>query len=137
MPPPPELRDRQGNIRVVEVFEEVEAEHLAEADGHVAVAGEVEIDLQRVGDGGQPVHERAVIGGVAAVDDGGHLRDLIGQQQLFGQTHDKAAEALREIVHSNAARSNLLLNGLIAHDGAGDELREEADVHQQVEKVAL
>ena len=137
VPPPPELRDRQGDIRVVEVFEEVEAEHPAEADGHVAVAGEVEIDLQRVGDGGQPVHERAVIGGVAAVDDGGHLRDLIGQQQLFGQTHDKAPEALREIVHGHLALPDLLLDGLIAHDGAGDELREEADVHQQVEKVAL
>ena len=79
----------------------------------------------------------AVVCGVAAVDDGGHLRNLIGQQQLFGQTHNKAAKALREIVHGHAARANLLLDGLIAHDGAGDELREEADVHQQVEKVAL
>ena len=46
VPAPPELGDRPRDVRVVEVLQEVEAEHPCQADGHVRVAGEVEVDLQ-------------------------------------------------------------------------------------------
>ena len=49
MPPPPKLRGGAGEIGVVEVLQEVEAEHPPEADRHVGIAGEVEINLERIG----------------------------------------------------------------------------------------
>src|SRR5439155_540889 len=40
VPPPPELRHRSGDIRVVEVLREAEAEEPGQPDGHVRVARE-------------------------------------------------------------------------------------------------
>ena len=54
VPAPPEVLDAARQIGVVEVFREMEAEHLADADGHRAVAGEVEEQLQRVGAAANP-----------------------------------------------------------------------------------
>src|SRR5262245_6500339 len=56
VPPAPEVLDRLGDIRIVEVLEDSESEHPAEPDGHVRVAGEVEVDLERVADDAQPRH---------------------------------------------------------------------------------
>ena len=56
VPPPPEFRDGFGDVRVVEVFQESEAEHLTHADGHFRIAGKVEVDLQGVADAAQPGH---------------------------------------------------------------------------------
>ena len=46
MPAPPELAHAAGDIRVVEVFRKLEAEEHADADGHVAPAGEIEENLE-------------------------------------------------------------------------------------------
>ena len=54
VPAPPEVADRHGAVGRVEVERQPQAEHQREADRHVGVAGEVEIDLQRVGAGGDP-----------------------------------------------------------------------------------
>jgi len=54
MPAPPELGDRAGDIRIVKVFGEMEAEHLPHADGHVGVTGEVEVDLEGEGADTEP-----------------------------------------------------------------------------------
>ena len=54
VPPPPELLDGLGGIGQVEVLQKPEAEHPAQADGHVAVTAEVEIDLQGVAHRPQP-----------------------------------------------------------------------------------
>ena len=45
VPAPPELGDGSGDIGVVEVCGEVEAQHLAHADAHEGVAGEIEVQL--------------------------------------------------------------------------------------------
>ena len=54
VPAPPELLHRVGDVRLAEVLREAEAEHPAEPDRHVRVAGEVEVDLQRVADDPEP-----------------------------------------------------------------------------------
>lgn len=54
VPPPSEFGDRAGDVRVVEVFQKVEPEHAAQANRHVGVTGEVEIDLQRVAQHAEP-----------------------------------------------------------------------------------
>lgn len=115
----------------------MEAEHPAQADGHVAVTGEVEVDLEGVGDGGQPIHERAIVFGVAGVDDGCYLGQLVGQKELFSQAHDKVLEASGQAIHGHAAGANFLFHRLIADDRAGDELGEETHIHEEVEEIPL
>ena len=56
VPPPPEVGDGHRQVGMVKVFQEMETKHAAHADGHVTVAGEVEVDLQSVGHGPQPRH---------------------------------------------------------------------------------
>src|SRR5690606_2583166 len=54
VPAPPELGDRLADVGLVEVLHEAEAHHQTQADGHAAVAGEVEVQLRGVGHGAQP-----------------------------------------------------------------------------------
>ncbi|MNF95653.1 hypothetical protein D3C84_784160 [compost metagenome] len=49
MPAPPELGDVAGAVGGEEVQRQDHAEHPGQADGHVRIAGEVEIQLQAVG----------------------------------------------------------------------------------------
>ena len=51
MPTAPKLSNATGDVRKIEVFEEFEAKHGAKADGHIAVAGEIEEDLEGVSAG--------------------------------------------------------------------------------------
>ena len=64
MPSTPEVGDRLGAVGRVEVAQELEAEHQSEADRHVGVAREIEIDLKGVGDDSDPgnVPHRSVCG---------------------------------------------------------------------------
>ena len=48
VPAPPEILDRGGEVRPVEILRPAEAEPQAEPARDVGVAGEIEIDLQRV-----------------------------------------------------------------------------------------
>ena len=115
----------------------MEAEHPPQTDGHVAVAGEIKIDLQRIGYGGKPVERGAVNGAVSGVDRLGDAGDVVCQNDLFRKAEDKAAQTGRHIVDRFAAFQNLLLDRLIADNRPGDQLREEADVEEQIKIVAL
>ena len=54
MPPAPELGDGAGDVGIVKVLQKVESKHPAKANGHVRIAGEVEVDLEGVGNDAQP-----------------------------------------------------------------------------------
>jgi len=58
VPTAPEVGDRERAVRAVEVLGEVEPEHAGEADGHVGVSREVEVELDRVGQHTDPGHAR-------------------------------------------------------------------------------
>lgn len=64
MPSAPEFLNTGRDVRIVEVFLEVEPKAQAQADGHIAVPAEVEIDLHQIAHRGQPsrpaVQHRAV-----------------------------------------------------------------------------
>ena len=46
MPPSPELGNALGKVGVVKVFQEMEAKDSAQTDGHIAVAGEIKVELE-------------------------------------------------------------------------------------------
>ena len=54
VPAPPEVLHGAGDVGIVEVLDELEAQHPPQPDGHVRVAREIEVDLQRVGDRAEP-----------------------------------------------------------------------------------
>src|SRR5580704_17205253 len=44
VPAPPEIADGLGSVGKLEIFDKLEAEHFSHADGHVRIAGEIEIN---------------------------------------------------------------------------------------------
>lgn len=89
VPAAPELRSRLGNIRIVEVFRQAEAENPPQANGHIRIAGEIKVELESVGDAAQPGqgHGQPVSGGKGRV---GNDTQGVGQQHLLGKAEAKA-----------------------------------------------
>ena len=82
MPSSPELGNALGNEGIVEVLQEVEAEDATQTDGHIRIAGEVEINLQVVCQG---VHPHAANGQlVHAVQGNGQGGQGVGNENLLG-----------------------------------------------------
>ena len=122
---------------MVEVLEEPEVEHAAEADRHVRIAGEVEVDLERVHDGAEPAVETRNRLDLRREDHvhgaGHHVRD----QHLLRKADREAAEAGDDVVEVGRAVFDVLGDGRVAHNGARDQLREQAHVEHELERVAL
>ena len=148
MPAPPELGDGRGDIGVVEVLGEVEAQHLAHADAHQGVAGKVEIELERVGDDAQP-DQRGGSVGEAHEGDGGAVRyaddvrpertDGVGQQDFLCQAESEQGHAVLDLLELIAAFVDVETVGdvPVLDDGAGDELGEHDDVSTEINDVML
>ena len=145
VPTPPELGDRARSVRVVEIFREFEAHDATQTDGHVAVAGKVEIDLEGVGQGDEPCRTRVQSGD--ACHDVAYLRgveggrpqhlvnaktDDISDEDFLTQTDDKTIETLQAVGHRGFALTDLLGNVAIAHDGTCNELREHGDIQHVI-----
>ena len=137
VPAPPELGDGAREVGIVEVLQKVEPKDPAQADGHVRVAGEVEINLQGIAHRPQPVGRGAQALGAGGIDQLGQLRHVVGQQHLLGQPHDKPPGAVDRVIPVLTAVPDLLLHRLIAHDRSGDELRKKAHIEREVKEVPL
>ena len=96
MPAAPEVGDVLGLERRVEVLREAEAEQPGEPDSHVRVAGEVEIELQRVADRGRPAGQETQLGVVCVQPT--HIRmQLVGDQQLLDQAAGEKEHPQRRV----------------------------------------
>ena len=148
VPAPPELGDGSGDIGVVEVCGEVEAQHLAHADAHQGVAGEIEVQLQTVCDDAQP-HQRG--GGVCQTHKGGggavgypddvcpQCAHSVRQQHLFGKTEGEQGHALFNLFEVIAVPVDVQLVGdvPVLDDRPRDELREHDHISAEIDDVAL
>ena len=119
--------------RIEKVFLQRKAEHPSHADGHIAVAGKIKIDLQTVADPAQPgeagVRERGREDRVGC--DGG----CVGQQQLFPEPHEKAPDPGRGLFGRADALVDLCRDITPADDGTCDQLWEKRNVQQQLQKA--
>ena len=134
----PEPLHRAFAVGIDEVLLEVEAQHAAQADGHVRIAAEIEIDLEGIGYGSQPDAKdrgRPVCHGVKApvCDE----CDVIGDQNLFGESDEEPADAFAEIVHGDLPVVDLFLNLHVPDNGPCDQLGEEGDIESQEERILL
>ncbi len=133
VPAPPELGDRLADVGLVEVLHEAEAHHQAEADGHVAVAGEVEVELRGVGQGAEPgVAGGRVLQGEAVVGEGGQG---VGDEHLLDEALHEAGAAFGELVDGVGAVVELVDQVLEAQHRAGDQVREDRDEGGEVDQV--
>ena len=122
MPAAPELLDGGRGVRIIEVFAEMEAEHASETDGHIAVAGKIEVDLQRVANGARPSCQHADLSGRQREHGIRHLTERVRQQQLFAQTADKPADAECGLLRSGAAAVDLLFDVMVLDDRTCNKL---------------
>ncbi len=137
MPTAPEISDVDCFIRRVEILREADAEKIAEADGHVAVAREVKIDLIGVAENAEPRAERGEMRDIfpGGVDDGGYR---VGEKDFLHHADGEERPAdveptgligLIEVVQIGFDLSK-------TSDRAGDELGKERDVAGKLPKVA-
>lgn len=136
MPATPELLRVAGLIRRVEVLRQVEAHEQRDADSDVGVAGEVRINLHRVGEQGEEVLEageehRALEHAVDEVDG-----EVVGKDDLLEQTVQDPEHRYAKLPAGEEERTIELRHELrSADDRSGYELREERDVEAEVEDV--
>ena len=137
VPAPPELGDVGGQVRHVEILGQLVAEQVGRADRHVGVAGEVAVDLHRVGEHAHP-DGRGAIQRRVGEDRVGEQGHVVGDGQLLEQAHQ---EELHAEVDAGPvpvlAAANLRQEVLGADDRPGHEVREEQDEEQEVAEVAL
>ena len=121
MPPPPELGKALGDIGEVEVLGEVKAHHLAQADGHLGIAGKVKVNLEGIGRRSHPGQGR---GDTAKAQGFGNLgpqrADVVGNQHLFPQAHDKHSDPLGYLSQIDGALLQLLGDIGVPDNGSGD-----------------
>ena len=112
---------------MVEVLLEGKAKHVAQPDGHIAIAREVVIDLHEVGEGGRPGTSDGEVRGMAKQPVSGRCHD-IGDQDLLCQAAAEATQAQGNLVRARLAPRDLQLDVVVLDDGARHQLREERDV---------
>ena len=138
VPAVPELREGAGDVGIVEVLLEAEAEHRPKADGHVGIAGEIVVELQGVGHTAEPGHGRGDLPGRGEAEarlpgEG----EVVGEEDLLAEAAQKAADALLKALLGDLPLADLGGDAVVADDGARDELREEGDVEPEIEHTAL
>ena len=128
VPPFPELCNIGREVGIVEVLGRADAHHVGHADGQVAVAGEVDVDVERVEHGGAQYgaprthvrEQRVVVGGV-----GQHERH---EEQVFHRAHEDAAHARQQ--HSRVVAHTGVLHPVVeivvrvnwpCHEGGEEE----------------
>ena len=137
VPSSPELRDAVGDVRIVEVFAELKTEHPSQADGHVRISAEVEINLQCIGADSDPVSHHGNIAVRQRTDGGVQGAEIVGQQDFFAQAENKSLCAFPEIDPIRGADAELLLHISVLDNRTRNELREQGQVQGKAQKTLL
>ena len=137
VPPAPELLDAVGDVRPAEIFREAEAEHPSEADRHVGVAGEIEIDLQRVADNAEPGVGGRELRQRHGEDLVRRACDDVGDQHLLREADDEAPNAAGEVVDRDDPPRELIRDVAVADDRPRDQLRKQQQVQRRMHRALL
>lgn len=126
VPALPEFGNAPRAVRAVEVAREMEPEHQAEANRHVAVRREVEVNLEHVGKATPPRIEYArSVCRKHAVGDDAHL---VRKENLLRKTETEEHDAANEVLERVRAGRKFLGHRIVAHNRARHELREQRHV---------
>ena len=133
VPAPPEFRDTGADIGIVEILQKLEAEHPPQADGHIRIAGEIEVDLQAIGCQTRPGCQCA-LGLPQNFPQAAHG---IGQQHLLGQAHQEPGYPGGKLGDGLLPVLQHLGHIRIADNGPGNQLREKGHVGAEGERIPL
>src|SRR6202040_3504536 len=126
VPAAPEVGDVEGLVGAVEVIGDGEAEEKAEAHGDVGVAGEVEVDLERVGVDADQDFGSAVEGGGVEYAIGDVVGEEVGYEEFFDEAGGDEEEGSAALGGGERERLLELFDEVgDAVDGAGDDDGEE------------
>ena len=137
VPATPEVTHRNRDIWIVEVFRIVEADHPTEAERHVGVGGEIEIELQHVAERtevGTADGERGVTG--ERQEGLRECAEMIREYGLLREAHREAPEALCQILGIRAPMVHLLGHLRVACDRTLRHLVEGHGIQQHMEEIA-
>lgn len=137
MPAPPELSRTLGDVGIVEIPRIVESHHLAKTDGHIRIAGEIEVDLKGVCSHSREAPDETNLGGRAGKKRIRKDTCRVSEQYLLAQTYAEEAQALRKAGERDTSIVDFMHDIGIAHDRASNELREHRDIHAQIKRVLL
>src|SRR5687767_556152 len=128
VPAIPEIRNARCHEWTVEVLRKPESQHQPETDRHIAVAGEVEVELESEAEERCPTVQKTELPHLP-VQRGDLGSQNISYQQLFRQANDKKPDApLHQLrVESLGQLPVLLLDIRIADDRTCNELRKDRD----------
>ena len=84
---------------MIEVRFKLEAQHLPEADGHIAVPSEIEINLEGICNTGHPCRKHGHIRDILRRNRGKYRADIICKNDLLGQSPDKLNRSLTRLTH--------------------------------------
>ena len=135
MPPPPELRDASREVGVVEILHKMEPQHPPQADGHVGIAGKVEVNIQGKGHGVHPVKQDGFFAALTEQPD--QQGKVIRKNDLFPQPYQKPPQSRRRVVPAVLPVLQLPCDVRIADDGACNQLGEQGDIRAEVDEILL
>ncbi len=126
----------------VEVQRQIDPEHSRETDGHVRIAGEIEVDLERIGEGAGPRNDESDgLSGVRRVENGRRiLRELVGQQHLLREADDHTKQTREDVFGLHAVcggQSELRHHLAVMQHRSGDQMRKIRDEQCVMHEVAL
>jgi len=137
VPALPEVGDADRLIRGIEVLRQSNAEQQADADGHVRIAREVEIDLQAIADRGHPGFEERQdgIGRKQRID---MLGDAVGDDAFLKQADREQEQPLGELPGvKRHALAQLRHDVRVVQDRAGDQVREERNREREAPRTEV
>lgn len=142
VPATPVIGDVGGPKRRMEVERQLDPQHPGQADGHVGVAGEVEIELEGEGDRRQPAaHEGESAALPAFREHGvGVARQGVGDHGLLEEADGEDHQADHQVAPVDAREHAALKLGhhfLVVDDRPGDELGEEGREQREVQELHL
>ena len=136
MPAPPELAHAAGEVGAEEVLVTAQAQQVCHADGQLGIAGEVEIDVERISrqrpDDAQGVVVVRLIEGV--VVGGKMVRQALFQKDAPAQPH-AAVQRQRPVKGGRAFQLGQQALGPL--DGPAGELGEKAGVGKAIDRILL
>lgn len=139
VPALPEVDHAGRAVGAIEVDRQLDIEHPADADRHVAIAAEIEVELEGIGEAGHPGDgemEWFGTGEPGLRPDG----KGVGDHHLLEQTDQKEPQPQIDIapVEDLVPQSiELRHHLLVMEDRTGEQMGEEGDEERVVEQVAL
>ena len=134
-PAPPEAVQAVRRVRPLEVFRQPEPEHASQAESHVGVAGQREVDLQREAGEAEPRVRRVERVRRHRERRLGRRRQRPGEEPRLRQSDGEAPHAVGERRHAHLPRRELGAHVPEPDEGAGDQQGEEEQVGQRVDRI--